>query len=130
MAVRMQRLTSHLLLLFCIVLSLIVPVAVSAGNITVTFSDLNMGSSTQIQIYAPDAPYNESLIGTFNATDTVSLEGESNYVFVLKPGPQHWFENPVNSLEFLNLSLPIWASYLLWGAVIAGGLFLLTRVFR
>lgn len=129
----MQRFTSHplhLFLLFSILLSLIVPAAVSAGNVTITFSDLNLGSSTQIMIYAPDAPYAESLLGTFNATDTVSLEGETNYVFVLKPGPQHWFDNPVNSLEFLKLGLPTGAAYLLWAAVIVGGLFIFVRIFR
>jgi len=127
----MQRLARHLpplFLLGCIFLSLIVPV--SAGNITVTFSDLTLGSSTQIQIYSPDAPYNQSLIGTYNATDTVSLEGESNYVFVLRPGPQHWFENPVNALELLRVSLPTFATYLLWGLIIVGGLFIVMRVFR
>lgn len=123
--------TSYLsiLLLVSVLLSALT-LPVSAENVTITFSDLDLGSSTQIQIYAPDAPHNRSLIGTYNATDVVSLQGETNYIFVLRPGPQHWFENPLNALEYLKTAMPTAVSYLLWVGLIIGLLFCITRVFK
>lgn len=108
---------------------LLVPAA-SAENVTISFSDLDLGSSTQIQIYDPQAPANQSLIGTYNATDTVRLSGSDNYIFVLRPGPQLWFDNPVNALEYLKTAMPTALAYLLWIALILGVLLLIWRVFR
>lgn len=113
-----------------LLLALVLVPAASAENVTISFSDLDLGSSTQIQIYDPQAPANQSLVGTYNATDTVRLSGSDNYIFVLRPGPQHWFDNPLNALEYLKTAGPTVVTYILWIAVIIGILLLIGRAFR
>jgi len=96
---------------------------------TITFSDLNLGSSTQIAIYNPALPVNNSLIGIYNATDSVTIP-DGDYVFVLRPGPQYWFENPLNSIELLKTGMPTYIAYLLWAIAGAGGLFIVLKVLK
>lgn len=113
-------------LLFCAILSSLILSPVSAT--TISFSDLNLDTSTQIAIYNP--ALNESLVGIYNATDTVTLPDGGDYIFVLRPGPQHWFENPLNSLELLKTGMPTFITYLLWFIALAGGLFIVLKVLR
>lgn len=119
--------TPATLLLFCVILSSLILSPATAA--TITFSDLNLGSSTQIAIYNPALPVNESMVGIYNATDSVTLP-DGDYVFVLRPGPQHWFDNPFNSLELLKTGMPTFITYLLWAAALLAGLFVVMKVLK
>ena len=93
----------------------------TASATNVTFSDLNLDTSTEILIYQATSPTAQpQLIGTFNSTDTVDLDGNYEYVFVFKPGIQHWYENPLNAVDLLNREAPALLSFVLFLVVIVG----------
>ena len=79
---------------------------VSAENVTLTFTDMGIGLSQKVLIYAPNAPLGESFVGEFNASDTVSLFPETSYVIAFKPGVQSWLDNPLEALEIFKASIP------------------------
>lgn len=120
--------TPSTLLIFGLLLSSLVLSPASAA--TLTFNDLNLNSNTQIALYNPALPANESLIGIYNATDTVTLDDSGNYIAVFRPGPQHWFENPLNALELLKLSIPPAMAYILFFVVIVGSIAVIFRIFK
>lgn len=114
-----------------ILTAILMPAAVAAGNVTLTFSDMGLGSNQRILIYAPDAAaLNESFLGEYNTSATVSLLGEKNYVIALKPGPSHWFENPLNGLELFKAALPPLVTAALFLGVILCILGLFYHMFR
>lgn len=114
-----------LILLLCSSL-LLTPAAAA----TLTFNDLTLGTSTQIAIYNPSLPANQSLVGIYNTTDTVILDDGCNYIAVLRPGPQYWFDNPLNSIELFKLSIPPALAFILFFAVIVGAIAVVFRIFR
>jgi hypothetical protein len=59
----------------------------------VTFSDLNLSSSQEFSLYQVTESGSQYL-GTYNTTDTVSLNSDYEYNIVLKPGPLY---SPGNS---------------------------------
>ncbi len=87
----------------------------SALAVTITFSDLNLQKNTKILIY----DYSGNLVGEYNTTDTIELNG-SSYIFVLKPSEASWFTDPWQTIEFLKASAPIMLSYALWFFLIIG----------
>jgi hypothetical protein len=101
-----------------------------ACAVSITFNDLNLASNQQIAIYNPTLPANESLIGTYNATDSVILPDGGAYVAVLRPGPQHWFDNPLNAIELFKLSIPPAMAFLLFFVVIVGSIAVVFRIFK
>ena len=106
----------RLFILFILLIALAL-VPVSAQNVTISFSDLNiLQKDTKILIYKQDG----SFIGEYNTTDTVTLDTNSSYIFVFKPSGGDWFSNPFNSLELLKEGAPTIFGYILFGAVIGG----------
>ncbi len=94
-------------LIFCIAFVLLLFCSpVSAENVTLTFTDMGIGLSQKVLIYAPNAPPGESFVGEFNASDTVSLSPETSYVIAFKPGVQSWLDNPLEALEIFKASIP------------------------
>lgn len=101
-----------------------------ASAVSITFNDLNLASNQQIAIYDPTLPANESLIGTYNATDSVILPDGGAYVAVLRPGPQHWFQNPLNAIKLFEISLPPAMAYILFFAALVGSIAVVFRIFK
>ncbi len=114
--------------IFCLFLVLAAPAASAAGNVTLTFSDLGLIKSDKILIYDPTA--DESLVGEYNVTDTVRLVGGDSYILVFKPSEQVWFQNPLNMLELIKLSIPVWLSAAMLLFTILCGLLIFVWVFR
>ncbi len=95
----------------------------SAANMTIAMSNLDHGSSTEILVYSPDNTY----LGTYNTTDLISLDDSQDYIFVLKPEQQHWFDNPLNTVEWIGLETPTVLSYALWILVVLGPIYILLK---
>jgi len=112
---------------FCCVLFLLITVSLvapaAAGNVTLTFSDLDLTKATKILIYDPTA--DPSFVGEYNTTDTVHLIGGDSYILAFKPSEQVWFQNPLNMLELVKISIPVWisASMLLFAVLSCAALF-------
>ncbi len=106
----------------------ILAVTVSAQNVTITLSDLNLQKGIKVVVYDFQGNY----IGEFNTTDTVllNMSKASSYVFVLKPTEQVWFSNPLNALELFKASFPSILSYLLFFAVVIGSVIIVLRALR
>lgn len=119
---------SALSLLFLVLYSstlLIAPAA--AGNVTLTFSDLDLDKSTRILIYDPAA--DPSFVGEYNTTDTVHLVGGDAYILTFKPSEQVWFQNPLNMLELIRISIPVWLSAAMLLFTVLCGLMIFVWVF-
>ena len=99
-----------------------------AVNVTVTFSDLNLQKGLKVLVY----DYQGKLIGEFNTTDTLILNtlNATSYIFVLKPTEQSWFSDPFQAVELLKVSAPVVLSYALYGGVVVGLAYILSRIFR
>ncbi|WP_456478196.1 hypothetical protein [Geoglobus ahangari] len=99
-----------------------------AVNVTVTFSDLNLQKGLKVLVY----DYQGKLIGEFNTTDTLILNtlNATSYIFVLKPTEQSWFSDPFKAVELLKVSAPVVLSYALFGVVIFGLGYLVSRIVR
>lgn len=101
---------------------------VSAVNVTISLSDLNLQNGQKILVY----DYQGNFVGEFNTTDTVILNTlkATSYIFVLKPSEQSWFSNPFQAVELLKATAPVILSYLLFATVIVGLGYILVRVLR
>jgi len=123
----MNKATKTLVFSFFVVVVLIGWCSVvEAENVSITFSDLNLQKGTKILVYNATG----HLLGEYNTTDTVILNSTQDYIFVLKPSEQVWFQNPLNALELFKVSVPAFLSYLLFAVVIVGTGYLVTRVLR
>lgn len=119
---------SALSILFLLLCSALLVAPVAAGNVTLTFSDLGLTRAEKIVIYDPtaDSPF----IGEFNTTDTVHLNGGDSYIVTFKPSEQVWFQNPLNMLELIRVSIPVWLSAAMLLFTILCGLLIFAWVFR
>jgi len=99
---------------------------VDAQNVTVTFSDLDLTKDQKILIYNSTG----HLIGEFNSTDTVELDANNSYIFVLKPSEVSWFSNPWEALNLLKATVPTYLSVLIFSLGIISGLFLIVRILK
>lgn len=113
------------LTLLAILSVLIVP----ASAVTLTFSDLDLNQNQKILIYDPLAPAGTTLIGEYNTTDSVTLDNGTAYVIAFKPSEQVWFQNPLNAIELLKVSIPVWASFALVIMALFGGFFVFYAIF-
>lgn len=98
----------------------------AAQNITISFSDLQIGRNLDIQVYQPSGT-GATLIAQTNSTGTVVLDSQYDYVFVIRPAEDIWFQNPLNTIELIKIQLPVALSYLLWGIVVVGGAYIVLR---
>ena len=110
------------------ILSVLLVAPASAG-VTLTFSDLDLNQNQKILIYDPFAPAGTTLIGEYNTTDSVTLENGTAYVIAFKPSEQVWFQNPLNAIELLKVSIPVWASFALIIMALFGGFFVFYAIF-
>lgn len=108
---------------------LFVLIAPASAGITLTFSDLNLDKNQKILIYDPLAPGGAALIGEYNTTDSVCLTNGSAYIIAFKPSEQIWFQNPLNAVELLKVSIPMWASFALVMMALFGGFFVFYAIF-
>ncbi|AIY91118.1 hypothetical protein [Geoglobus acetivorans] len=120
-----SKLAKALIILFFVISAISVA---SAVNVTVTFSDLNLQKGLKVLVY----DYQGKLIGEFNTTDTLILNtlNATSYIFVLKPTEQSWFSDPFKAVELLKVSAPVVLSYALYGGVVVGLAYLMSRFFR
>lgn len=104
--------------LFLLSILLLTSIA-SASN--VTFSDLDLGGAKEIMIYKAESTTAQPvLIGTFNSTDTIDLDTSYDYLFVFQPGINHWYSDPLNSIELFKRQTPTLLSFVLYFVVIVG----------
>jgi|Deesub1362B_J571_1020462.scaffolds.fasta_scaffold30512_2 hypothetical protein len=129
---RMRSLKPSKLFFFIIAVSLSLTVfcflvdSVQAHNVSVTFSDLNLQKGIKILVYNNTG----DLIGEFNTTDTVELDANQSYIFILKPTEQVWFSDPLNALQLFIATTPKMLAYFLFFIVILSSAWLITRLFR
>lgn len=83
-----------------LLLLLFLPGSAMAADVNVTFSDLNLYPSQQFTLYQVTGTGSQYL-GTYNTTDTVSLNPDYAYNVVLKPGHLSWFDNPLDSFALI-----------------------------
>jgi hypothetical protein len=119
----MNQYTTSLFILLAVTL-LIQPVY--AENITISFSDLNLGRNIDIEVYQPTGS-GAKLVAHTNSTGTIELNPAYDYVFVIRPAEDVWFQNPLNTIELMKIQLPVALSYLLWGLVVVGGVYVVMR---
>lgn len=101
--------------LFLLLLLFLIPSACASN---VTFSDFEIGRDTDLLVY--EVSTSPSLVCECNSTSTVELTDGSDYVIVLKPGVQYWYENPMNAFELMQIEAPRLLSLLVYLLVIAG----------
>jgi len=90
-------------LLFIALSVVLAALPVSANSVTITFSDLNiLQKDTKILVYDSTGNF----IGEYNTSDTVTLDANSSYIFVLKPSGGDWFSNPFNAIELVKEGAP------------------------
>lgn len=72
----------------------------AAGEVTLSFSNLNLITRDDIQIYGQDeGTGNWSLLGTFNtSSEGIVLDG-GNYMFVVKPKSTDLIRTPMDLLD-------------------------------
>lgn len=93
-------------LLLALIFSAIIPGAY-AGNVDISFSDLDPLSNAEFWLYG----YNEtsgqmSLLQRVTLNDSISLPDNSSYVMVYRPTEISWFNDPMNSIEILFVTVP------------------------
>ncbi|WOF16819.1 hypothetical protein F1737_09010 [Methanoplanus sp. FWC-SCC4] len=119
--------TSSILLLTLLFSMILCPAAMAAeDDIKITFTDLDFNKNTEIIVYDGTG----ELIKETNTSGTISLNSSYSYLFVFKPSEQTWFQNPLNSLEFLSVQMPTYIAYALWFAVILGSIVIVGRIFK
>lgn len=118
-----KYITSYIFVLLAVAL-LIQPAC--AANMTISFSDLQVGRNLDIQVYKPTGT-GATLVAQTNSTGTLELDPSYDYVFVIRPAEDIWFKNPLNSIELMKIQLPVVLSYLLWVLVVAGGLYVVLK---
>jgi len=100
----MKPLSSVLLLV--LIISAIVPGAM-AGNVDISFSDLDPLSNAEFWLYGYNETSGEmSLLQRVTLNDTLTLPDNSSYIMVYRPTELSWFNDPLNSIEILFLSIP------------------------
>jgi len=75
----------------------------TVNALNITLSDITLGKQIKVLVYTADG----KLVGEFNSTDTINLSATQDYIFIFKPAPQDWFNNPLNALELFKLSIPL-----------------------
>ena len=106
---------SILLLSFLtLILAIISPV--SADNVTITFSTVDFDTNQEILVYNSAGEF----IGEYSMDDTFDLNVSYSYLFIYRPTTQSWFSNPLNSIEFIGIQMPVFLSYLVWVVAIVG----------
>ena len=119
----MRKAVTIFLLYFIFITSSLIA-NVEAQNITITFSDLNLVKGAKILVYSA----NGNLIKELNTTDTIELQANQSYIFVLKPSEQVWFSNPFQAIELLKASFPSMLSYALFFVVIISSAYIIKKV--
>lgn len=113
-------------LLFLVLVVTLLAQPVYAENVTVSFSDLQMGRNLNIQVYQPTVTGAE-MIGELNSTGSIVLNTDYDYMFVIKPTDDVWFQNPMNGLELLKAEMPVYLTYLMYVFVLFGGFYVVFR---
>jgi len=112
--------------LFLSIIFLLALVSVGAAqDVTISFSDLTP-SNSKLEVYYAK---NMSLLGIYNTTDTLTLDPNESYVFVLKPNRINFLENPETALDLFMDWLPFSFSFLAVLFVLACIFALVWRVF-
>lgn len=107
--------------------SLASPVFASPGNVSIQMSDINaFNPNLKIDVFSGTGAF----IGEFNSTDLIELNNTTDYVFMFKPSPSSWFNDPLNALNLLKAGMPTMFSYLLFGVVVFAFLVVLIAIVR
>lgn len=122
----MRSNTVKSLTLISLLIPILLAVPVSAGNISITFANMDIDPSQSILIYNSAG----SFISENQTTDTISLDANDSYVFIIKPTTQSWFNDPFSAFDFIELKFPTLVSWLIWIAVILGIIILITALAR
>lgn len=113
-------------MIFTLAVTLLIPPAAAADNITISFSDLQLGRNIDIEVYQPTAS-GAVLVAQTNSTGSLLLDTGSDYVFIIRPTEDVWFQNPMNALELMKLQMPTMLSYLLWFVAVFGGVYVVYK---
>jgi len=97
----------------------------AAQDVTISFSDLTP-SNSKLEVYYAR---NMTLLGVYNTTDTLTLDANESYVFVLKPSRINFLESPTTALDLFMDWLPFSFSFLAVLFVLACIFALVWRVF-
>ncbi len=93
-------------LLLVLILSATAPGAM-AGNVSISFSDLDPMSNAEFWLYGYNQTSGEmSLLQRITLNDSLSLQDNSAYILVYRPTEISWFNDPLNSIEILFLTVP------------------------
>jgi len=111
--------TAILIFLICLIW-----IVGSVQALNITLSDLSIQKGIKILVYTADG----TLVGEYNTTDTIELNPNMDYIFVLKPSEQAWFSNPFQAIELFKASVPTMLSYALFLVTILAGGYLIVRV--
>ena len=103
----------------------LVVVTGTASAVKITLSDITLGKNIKVLVY--DSKGN--LLGEYNSTDTIVLNSTQDYIFVFKPAPQDWFNNPLNSIKLFEATTPTLLGFVLFFAVIVGCLAVVFKIF-
>ncbi|ETA67391.1 hypothetical protein MettiDRAFT_0815 [Methanolobus tindarius DSM 2278] len=112
-------------MIFTLAVTLLIPSA-AADNISISFSDLQLGRNIDIEVYQPTAG-GAVLVAQTNSTGSLQLDTSSDYVFIIRPTEDVWFQNPMNALELMKLQMPTMLSYLLWFVAVFGGVYVVYK---
>lgn len=115
----MKLITSSLLLL--ILLTLMVPV--SAGNVSIDLTDLDLTKNIDILVY----DHTGERVGEYQTGENFTLNSSQSYIFVVKPQESSIFSDPLLAIEYLKLTLPIYLNYILFLVAFLSGLYLVSR---
>lgn len=115
-------------LLLALILSAIIPGAM-AGTVDISFSDLDPTSNAEFWLYGYNETSGEmSLLQRVTLNDSLTLSDNSSYIMVYRPTEISWFNDPLNSIEILFLTIPKVFLLGLFGAVFLCVVYLFYRV--
>jgi hypothetical protein len=115
-------------LLLALILSAIIPGAM-AGTVDISFSDLDPMSDAEFWLYGYNETSGEmSLLQRVTLNDSLTLSDNSSYIMVYRPTEISWFNDPLNSIEILFLTIPKVFLLGLFGAVFFCVVYLFYRV--
>lgn len=99
---------------------------VQAEDFRIDLTDVDFTKNFEILVYNSTGKY----VGSLKDDGNITLNSTADYMFVVKPTAQSWFTDPLKSIEFLRLIIPIYLNYFLFLVAFICGLVLLKRLVR
>ncbi len=98
----------------------------NSTGVGITFADMNLIKGINILVYQA----NGTLVGEYRSTDTLILDQNQSYLFVLKPTDQSWFTSAGGTVDVLGAYLPLTVNYLIAGIFILGIAYAISRLWK